>query len=110
MGRRCSFLFGGGEAGQHDRRDARFAIDRLHNPSEARTHDSSGMGVGSDRDDNDGSSVSMLPLGEVRMDSVRALSLEEFRNRLVTHFDIAFKKREIVWPARNGVSRQDNTF
>ncbi|KAG7343056.1 hypothetical protein IV203_021001 [Nitzschia inconspicua] len=39
------------------------------------------------------------------------VTLEEFRNRLVVHFDIAFRKREVVCPIRNRrKQRLDNNY
>ena len=32
---------------------------------------------------------------------VRKMSMEDFRDKLVTHFDIAFQRKEIQWPKRN---------
>ena len=32
---------------------------------------------------------------------VREMTFDRFRSKLVTHFDIAFKRREIKWPKRN---------
>jgi hypothetical protein len=40
--------------------------------------------------------------------SIRKLSLQTFRSKLVTHFDIAYKKGEIIWPKRN--RRTEITF
>jgi hypothetical protein len=34
---------------------------------------------------------------------VHNLSMKQFRQWLVTHFDIAFQHREICWPSRMGV-------
>ena len=31
---------------------------------------------------------------------VNSLTLDEFRNKLVTHFNIAFQKNELKWPRR----------
>jgi hypothetical protein len=33
---------------------------------------------------------------------VRNLKLNYFRSKLVTHFDIAYKRGEVVWPKRTG--------
>ena len=35
---------------------------------------------------------------------VRNLKLHDFRQKLVTHFDIAFEKNELLWP-RRGLTR-----
>lgn len=34
---------------------------------------------------------------------VRSLNLRDFRQKLITHFDILWGRREVVWPSRNGV-------
>ena len=39
-------------------------------------------------------------LGE-QCNTVRHIPFESFRQRLVTHFDIAFQKGEVRWPERN---------
>jgi len=36
---------------------------------------------------------------------VKSLTLQDFKRRLIRHFDIAFKKREVQWPKRNGPIR-----
>ena len=39
--------------------------------------------------------------GQVRI--VRKLTNDQFRGRLVEHFDILYKKNQIKWPRRHGV-------
>jgi hypothetical protein len=103
----------------------------LNNPEAAREYDISGMGRGSDEidrideiDDNDNDKDNnnhmdngdviddLLTNDEVEIERnnerdnaiiVRNLSFQTFRNKLVTHFDIAYKKGEIKWPTRNRV-------
>lgn len=38
--------------------------------------------------------------------SVRSLSLDEFRRRLVVHFNIAFNRNEVQWPQRMGQCKE----
>jgi len=40
--------------------------------------------------------------GKEKVRIVRKLSLQFFRSKLVEHFDIKFKRGEIVWPCRRG--------
>lgn len=39
--------------------------------------------------------------------SIRRMSLETFRKRLVTHFDYLWRRNMIKWPSRNGVVQYD---
>ncbi|KAI2507621.1 Plant transposon protein [Fragilaria crotonensis] len=94
------------------------AIRNLHNPVAMRTYDLSGMGPGSDTfpdtiacadgtavlDDNTSDNqehsnddVLIAEQADVPV-GVRNLSLVEFRKRLITHFDIAYHRRQIKWP------------
>uniref|UniRef100_A0A7S2XME1 DDE Tnp4 domain-containing protein n=1 Tax=Attheya septentrionalis TaxID=420275 RepID=A0A7S2XME1_9STRA len=83
-----------------------FAIGRLQNPSQQRGFDMSGMGRGMDKDndaveeDVDGEQQPTHGPGATAVEPflVRDLSLEYFRSKLITHFDIAFTKNE---PNRN---------
>jgi len=90
------------------------AIRRLLTPSQARNYNTSGMGVGSegmrtaragrqngDTDDDDGDE-SMVETNLDRHVVVGSLSMRSFRKRLITHFNIAFKRCEVKWPKRNG--------
>jgi len=101
-----------GDMGLHDDDDIERirSVERLHNPGEARNFDSSGMGYGSDfmEDDNDTDensimeqSAELLVVDNDGALSVQHLSFHYFRSKLVNHFDIAFKKREVKWPNRN---------
>ncbi|KAG7345241.1 hypothetical protein IV203_032772 [Nitzschia inconspicua] len=71
-----------GDGGNHDATDVRFAISRLNNPGTARNYDSSAMGPGNNRDTDvpQVDSVQMLPHRQPAINSLRALTLEEFRN------------------------------
>ena len=101
-----------GELGQHDSQDVHFiptAIDRLLNPAEARNYDTSGIGPGDDRstassvvaeEDEDEAAVAVVAPDGRRV--VRRMTMKVFRAKLVTHFDIAFKRQEIRWPTRHG--------
>jgi hypothetical protein len=41
---------------------------------------------------------------------VRNLSLDDFRRRLVVHFDIAFKRNEVKWPRRTGKCKEQHSM
>lgn len=99
-----------GEAGLHDQDDAgRFALGRLNNPGNAREYDSSGMGAAEDQQEEDENPVTpMMPLHEGTNQSIRRMSMKQFRSKLVEHFDIAFRRREIVWPVRNKNQAQNS--
>ena len=97
--------------------DLPFALRRLKKPSDKRNFDLSGMGIGPDATKlSEGDDDQMLFLGtqeniqstqqyfEKYKDeciNVNKLSLHFFRSKLIRHFNIAFKKKEIVWPRRN---------
>ncbi len=90
------------------------AIWRLRHPIERRNYDSSGMGPGEDVMQDDvymdtcinnfeGTITGSIDNDAGNLDTpilVRHLKLHEFRKKLVTHFDIAFKKNELQWPRR----------
>ena len=102
-----------GTMGLHDDEDIEriTALERLNNPGQARNYDATGRGYGSDRQsskharqhcgedtvDNNNSAE----MDENECIAVKDLSFDAYRNRLVSHFDIAFKKREVKWPKRN---------
>lgn len=106
-----------GTLGLHEEEDADRipvpnAIRRLNNPAAARNYDTSGMGIGDDGPEeieehggNEDQIIANVQEEEVNMEDggivVHKLSRARFRQRLVTHFDIAFHKREIKWPKRN---------
>ena len=93
------------------------AIQKLLNPNQRRRNDLSGMGHGNDFDKNDDNEMNdvsdveedeeeniHIPIpnnsdnGPIR---VRDLSLNEFRRRLIVHFNIMFHQNKVVWPTRN---------
>ena len=68
--------------------------------------DGSGMGRGDDRVvDNESvttdDDVSINAVDDIGQVLVRRMTVKRFRQKLITHFDIAFQKREIQWPTRN---------
>ena len=98
-----------GELGEHEAASLQRLpepLRRLHSPSASRNF---GIGVGTDREpeewhvsDNDAVPLDTSGSAMISPDSiqeVRKLSLSEFRARLVCHFDIAYKRNEIQWPA-----------
>ncbi|KAG7362100.1 DDE superfamily endonuclease [Nitzschia inconspicua] len=72
-------------------------------------YDSSGVGRGNDSLEDEEVEADEAFQGCIEKDStgaiiVRKLSMQQFRERLVVHFDIAFKRKEIQWPgARFGL-------
>jgi len=98
------------ELGEHDE-TSRLpqAVRRLLTPAQARNFDTSGMGVGTDRVNGE-ATENEQDRGRVEVDFtghivVKSLLLQDFRRRLIRHFDIVFKKREVQWPKRNGPIR-----
>ena len=72
----------------------RFAINRLH-----RSHDESDKDTANVR----GRSISTEDFRKYVVDGkrvVKLMPLEIFQERLVEHFDIRYKQKSIVWPAR----------
>ena len=53
---------------------------------------------GSEQSDEDAGSA--LLLDENGAVCVNTMSLDDFRSKLVIHFDILFKKKALVWPKR----------
>ena len=86
-----------------------FAIRKLLDINLATRYDTSGNGKGNDYIDMDNDTGSVVAIDEECVTqqntdqtyNVNDLPLDEFRNRLIRHFNIAFKKNEIVWPRRN---------
>ena len=84
-------------------------IHRLHCPLPRWQCDVSGIGAGDDRI-ADESAPDPEPEPAIAdcgvagshnsIRAVRDLSLDYFRSKLVTHFDIAFKRTEVKWPKR----------
>jgi hypothetical protein len=111
-----------GSLGQHEDRDIQniISLHRLNNPEEARNYDTSGVGAGTDRDTNDDDNEEFVDnepsiingniQEEERFENtcidVRKLPFHYFRSKLVTHFDIAYKKEEVRWPERNKVQKR----
>jgi hypothetical protein len=96
------------------------AIQRLNDPDAIRNYDTSSAGIGEDFvaqravqdaavnldtvDDSSNSTISEQIVVNDEAVVVRNLSMKQFRQRLVTHFDIAFQQREIRWPSRMAVA------
>ena len=86
-------------------------ILRLHSTVAARCYDVSGVGAGSDlsEEENNVPEESLEMANEPAIQSgntvlkVRELGLNYFRSKLVSHFDIAYKRGEVEWPKRNGI-------
>ena len=88
------------------------AIDKLNNPSLVRNGDLFGSGLGNDYIPSEGNQQmdveedtemfeADIEINDDGSISVTNLPLEEFRRRLVRHFNIAFLQHNIVWPKRN---------
>lgn len=80
-----------------------FALRRLNNPAAVRQFDMSGMGLGTLSEETyDVDSISVCGIHHVNNDilstNVLRFNHEEFRNKLITHFDVLFQKRKISWP------------
>jgi len=98
-----------GELGQHNEQEVANAIHNLRNPAECRGYDMSGMSFGNDVDLDIEGTVTM---GEeissdnfTSQDGVRIvckLSQKHFRQKLVEHFDILWRRNDLVWPQRTG--------
>ena len=99
-----------GSIGLHDARDVvrhlPFALQRLREGCDLRLFDTSGLGPGDDRINqqvtmevinNNDANASALPANDR---TVRYLSLNNFRSKLIDHFDILFKRNRLVWPQR----------
>jgi hypothetical protein len=107
-----------GRLGELEYDDVPLAVQRLYSPDQIRNYDTSTIGAdgeveeGSHDEVNHGSDM----VGEVDIDKVcivRNLSLNYFCGRLVEHFDIKFKRGEVVWPRSQGGkpnSNADNTI
>ena len=110
-----------GEMGEHNSSDVskfapNFAVRRLNNPQLRRNYDTSGMGVGSDREEDGDDQSEDEGISDDRSDErnyndrrsenqtvvrkVSDLSFHFFRDRLVEHFDILFQQNKIRWPTR----------
>lgn len=90
------------------------AIRWLLTPTQARNYDTSGMGRGNDcirvdangdHDEDDNTDQAAVQTDSDGCILVGAMTMRAFRKKLSTHFNIAFQKREVVWPKRNGPMR-----
>ena len=109
-----------GELGNHEFNDViqfvpNFANYRLNNPVEVRSYDTSGIGNGTDIDENmlfdqnanESRQLNILTDEECSSEEgdsftyVRRMDHEKFREKLVIHFDILFQRNQIQWPIRN---------
>ena len=85
-----------------------FALRCLARASGKTSFDLSGMGRGNDIDanmpvpgNNDEHNVSDTNQGTEEAISVKDMSYNSFRAKLVRHFNIAFHFNEVKWPSRN---------
>ena len=85
-----------------------FSIQRLINPATQRTADLSGTSYGNDvertnTDDNDENedNENVVSADEDGYIKLSDLTMDQFRNRLIVHFNIAFSQNKVVWPTRN---------
>ena len=94
---------------EDDMDDMPYSIQRLINPATRRVEDISGMGRGNDYDTDlfHDSNTDERDINSVVYQSsdgyikVNELSLDEFRRRLITHFNIAFQQNQVRKPSRN---------
>jgi hypothetical protein len=120
-----------GEMGEHDdeyivcQYALPNAISNLRTPAEVRGYDISGMGTHSpyaengaddeignhnnsddmETEDTGANDMETDDTGAVRaVRVVRNLSQEYFRKRLVQHFDICWRRNDLVWPQRTRVT------
>ena len=107
-----------GELGEHDEEDVHAdmllpnAIQNLRTPAELRGYDLSGISFGNDVD-LDIARGAMVAVGGINSDDavaaqdgvriVRKLSQTFFRQKLVEHFDILWRRNDLVWPQRTGL-------
>jgi hypothetical protein len=121
-----------GNLGFHDIQDVEHhipdAVRRLMSRTALRSYDVSGMGFGSDTRDQQreitwaqnleqGMPISLATpegMGQSnrysaqRIRKVNDLTLQDFRSKLIRHFDIAFKRNEIRWPGKRNRQMQWN--
>ncbi|KAG7365255.1 plant transposon protein [Nitzschia inconspicua] len=91
-----------GELNEHNMPNALQTLLTLNNMSTV-NYDTSGMGQGNHPQPHEGDEDVAVHHGRVIRDDtgaiiVREMSTEQFRRRLVVHFDIAFKRKELCWP------------
>jgi len=98
-----------GALGELDVDDVPLAMNRILSPAAIRAYDTSTIGAATlplneeedgIEEDNDEDDFEEHGEGEVRI--VRNLSLKYFRSKLVEHFDIKFRRNELVWPRSRG--------
>lgn len=92
-----------GSMGQLNAADMPDAVRRLFRRQAVTptNYDSSAIGYGPDRIINDDPTPEFISRTELTEDGsikVRKLSMNAFRERLITHFKIAFQKKELSWP------------
>ena len=88
-----------------------FSIEKLNNPSLVRNGDLSGHGYGNDYIPSEGDEEmdvedAEMPDADIERNddgsiSITNLSLKEFRQRLVRHFNVFFLQHKVVWPERS---------
>lgn len=93
-----------GVLGHHDAADVPLIFERVGGGA---TTDFSGMGNGGDERAGGGGfgSAAAAPAPApvpATATPVRSLTKSEFSKRLMVHFDILWRRGEIVWPSRNG--------
>lgn len=101
-----------GQLGETDPTDIPAPFQRLMAIGDS--YDSSGMGNGLDQsfeeipDDvhDESEPISDTPCTENGAIIVRTMKMADFRDKLVEHFDVAFKRNEIIWPAARMMERQ----
>lgn len=101
-----------GEVDAEDLETTPFALRRLASPSEYRNYDTSGIGPGEEEFEDDGVEGGEAGVHDeaneldVETDGVRdvaKMSLMDFREKLVIHFNVKFSRHEIKWPKRDRV-------
>lgn len=89
-----------GNLGEQEVDEAPFAMHRLFSPADIENDTSS---TGQDRVDGD---INIEEVEDGYMPNVvrevGKLGLGFFRSKLVEHFNIAWKRNEVVWPSRKG--------
>ena len=87
-----------------DRSSLPFALRRLVNHGERRNMDTSNLGLGNDIERTmlaTEESEDDVGYVEVHDNIVRNMSLDQFKDKLIKHFNIVFMKKEIQWPDCN---------
>jgi hypothetical protein len=88
--------------GEHELSDVRHFVGE----NASATYDTSGIGPGTDYY-YASSGPDTDQMAEVAHDMssnhIRHLTREQFRNKLIKHFDVQWKKKNIVWPSRDGL-------